>query len=385
MSLSDFVEGNHVTLLHSGAEYFPMLESAINLAMQEIHLETYIFQYDATGSRIAEALKRAAQRGVAVHLLIDGFGSFSLPQKVIQEMLAAGVQVLIYRPEFFSFRLKRSRLRRLHRKLAVMDASVAFVGGINIIDDCYEPDALFPRLDYAVRIVGPLLEKIHATVRHLWMLVAWSYLKKRWTNYPLVMGNNLPAGHQRVSLVIRDNLRNRRSIEHSYLKAIASARQEIIIANAYFLPGKNFRQALIQAAQRGVSVILLLQGKSEYRLQHYAMHALYGLLLDAGVCIYEYRRGYLHAKVAVIDRFWSTVGSSNIDPFSLLLAREANVVILDRAFAAKLQNSLQKELAVSYPVLQRAWKKRSQIKRSLNWVSYYFIRIVWGLLGYRRD
>lgn len=385
MSLSDFVEGNHVTLLHSGAEYFPMLESAINLAMQEIHLETYIFQYDATGSRIAEALKRAAQRGVAVHLLIDGFGSFSLPQKVIQEMLAAGVQVLIYRPEFFSFRLKRSRLRRLHRKLAVMDASVAFVGGINIIDDCYEPDALFPRLDYAVRIVGPLLEKIHAAARHLWMLVAWSYLKKRWTNYPLVMGNNLPAGHQRVSLVIRDNLRNRRSIEHSYLKAIASARQEIIIANAYFLPGKNFRQALIHAAQRGVSVILLLQGKSKYRLQHYAMHALYGLLLDAGVCIYEYRRGYLHAKVAVIDRFWSTVGSSNIDPFSLLLAREANVVILDRAFAAKLQNSLQQELAVSYPVLQRAWKKRSRIKRLLNWVSYYFIRIVWGLLGYRRD
>jgi len=385
MSLSDFVEGNHVTLLHSGTEYFPVLESAIDLAMQEIHLETYIFQYDATGSRIVEALKRAARRGVAVHLLIDGFGSFSLPRGVIQEMLAAGVQVLIYRPELFSFRLKRSRLRRLHRKLAVMDASVAFVGGINIIDDCYEPDALFPRLDYAVRIIGPLLKKIHAAARHLWMLVAWVYFKKRWTNYPSVMGNNLPAGHQRVSLVIRDNLRNRRSIERSYLKAIASARKEIIIANAYFLPGKNFRQALIRAAQRGVSVTLLLQGKSEYRLQHYAMHALYGHLLDAGVRIYEYRRGYLHAKVAVIDSFWSTVGSSNIDPFSLLLAREANVVILDRAFAAELQRSLQQELIVSYPVLQRAWKKRSRIKRSLNWISYYFIRIVWGLLGYHRD
>ena len=385
MSLPDFVKGNHVTLLHSGTEYFPVLESAINQARQEIHLETYIFQHDATGNRIAEALKRAAQRGVAVHLLIDGFGSFSLSRKVIQEMLAAGVQVLIYRPEFFPFRFKRSRLRRMHRKLAVMDASVAFVGGINIIDDCHESDALFPRLDYAVRITGPLLREIHAAARRLWMLVAWANLKKRWTNYPPVTSSNLPAGHQRVSLVIRDNLRNRRSIERSYLKAIASARREIIIANAYFLPGKDFRQALIRAARRGVSVILLLQGKLEYRLQHYAMHALYGHLLDAGVYIYEYRRGYLHAKVAVIDGFWSTVGSSNIDPFSLLLAREANVIILDRTFATELQSSLQRKLAVSYPVLQRAWKKRSRFKRSLNWISYYFIRVVWGLLGYHRD
>ncbi|ABI60514.1 cardiolipin synthase ClsB [Nitrosomonas eutropha] len=385
MSLPDFVEGNCITLLHSGTEYFPVLESAIDSTRQEIYLETYIFQYDTTGIRIAEALKRAAQRGVAVHLLIDGFGSLSLPGKVIREMLAAGVRVLIYRPEFFSFRLKRSRLRRMHRKLAVMDASLAFVGGINIVDDCYESDALFPRFDYAVQIIGPLLEKIHATARHLWMLVAWVYFKKRWTNYLSVVSNNLPAGHQRASLVIRDNLRNRRSIEHCYLRAIAVARKEIIIANAYFLPGKNFRQALIKAAQRGVSVILLLQGKSEYRLQYYAMHALYGHLLDAGIRIYEYRQGYLHAKVAVIDGSWSTVGSSNIDPFSLLLAREANVIILDRIFAAGLRGSLQRTLEVSCPVLQHSWRGRSRIKRSLNWICYYFIRMAWGLLGYRRD
>ena len=213
MSLPDFVEGNRITLLHSGTEYFPVLELAIESARQEIHLETYIFQCDTTGIRIVEALKRAAQRGVAVHLLIDGFGSLGLSRKIIQEMLAAGVRVLIYRPEFFSFRLKRSRLRRMHRKLAVMDASVAFVGGINIIDDCYEPDALFPRLDYAVQIIGPLLGKIHAAARHLWMLVAWVYFKKRWTDHSPVASSNLPVGHQRASLIIRDNLRNRHGIE----------------------------------------------------------------------------------------------------------------------------------------------------------------------------
>lgn len=385
MNWPDFVEGNQITLLHSGTEYFPALESAIDSARQEIHLETYIFQYDATGARIVAALKRAAQRGVAVHLLIDGFGSLSLSEIVIQEMLAAGVQVLIYRQEFFSFRLKRYRLRRMHRKLAVMDASVAFIGGINIIDDCSEPDAVFPRFDYAVRIAGPLLAEIHAAARHLWMLVAWVYFKKRWTRYSPVTASRLPAGSQRASLVIRDNLRNRHSIERCYLRSIAAARKEIILANAYFLPGKHFRQALVRAAQRGVSVILLLQGKSEYRLQHYAMHALYGHLLDAGISIYEYRQGYLHAKVAVIDSGWSTVGSSNIDPFSLLLAREANVVISDQVFAAELRSSLQQALEESYPVSLHSWKSRARIKRSLNWMCYYFVRILQGLLGYRRE
>ena len=244
MSLPGFVEGNHITLLHSGTEYFPALESAIDTARHEIHLETYICQYDATGSRIDAVLKRAAQRGVAVHLLVDGFGSLGLSKKVIRELLETGVQVLVYRPEFFSFRLKRHRLRRMHRKLAIMDISVAFVGGINIIDDYHEDDALLPRFDYAVEIRGPLLEKIHAAARHLWMLVAWVHFKKRWTNYPLITSSQ-PAGRQRAAFVIRDNLRNRRNIERCYHKAMAAARREIIIANAYFFPGKNFRQALI--------------------------------------------------------------------------------------------------------------------------------------------
>lgn len=385
MSLPRFIKGNRITLLKNGEEYFPALEAAIDTAKQEIHLETYIFQYDAIGIRVASALKRAAQRGVAVHLLIDGFGSLKLPGIVIQELLVAGVQVLVYRPEFFSFQLKRYRLRRMHRKLAVMDAKIAFIGGINIIDDYHEPDALFPRLDYAIEIQGPLLEQIHAAARHLWMLVAWAHFKKRWTNFPSIKNDGLPVGHQRAAFVIRNNIRYRRSIEQCYLKAIASARKEIIIANAYFLPGINFRHALINAALRGVSVILLLQGKIEYRLQHYATHALYGNLLEAGICIYEYRQGYLHAKVAVVDHYWSTVGSSNIDPFSLLLAREANVIIRDRQFAMDLRDSLLQATQASCPVLLGYWKKRSRFKRSLNWVCYYFVRFLQGMLGYGRE
>jgi cardiolipin synthase len=139
---------------------------------------------------------------------------------------------------------------------------------------------------------------------------------------------------------VRDNLRHRRDIERAYLDAIGAAREEIVLANAYFLPGRRFRRALRAAAGRGVRVTILLQGLVEYRLLHYATQALYGNLLAAGIRIFEYQRSFLHAKVAVIDHHWATVGSSNIDPFSLLLAREANVVVLDRRFAEDLEQSL---------------------------------------------
>ncbi|MDT8364380.1 MAG: cardiolipin synthase ClsB [Nitrosomonas sp.] len=385
MNASDFVDGNQLRLLHTGAEYFSALETAIDQASQEIFLETYIFEYDSVGQRIAAALERAAARGVAVHLLIDGFGSLDFPLAKTRELLAKGVRLLIYRQEIFSFRLKRLRLRRLHRKLAVMDASVAFVGGINIIEDFTGPDITLPQFDYVVEIRGPLLQRIHAAARHLWTLVAWAHFKKRWTNYVPIEGQQQPAGQQRAAFVIRDNLRNRRSIEHSYLQAIDSANKEILIANAYFLPGINFRHALINAAQRGVRVVLLLQGKTEHIVQRLATRALYGSLLAAGIHIYEYRHGYLHAKVALIDQRWATVGSSNIDPFSLLLAREANIIIDDHEFALQLRDSLLRSMKRFHPVLRYSWGRRTWLARSINWLCYYFVRVTQGMLGYARE
>lgn len=385
MKSPTFIKGNRITLLHNGAEYFPALESAIDEANQEIHLQTYIFKYDLTGISIASALKRAAQRGVAVHLLIDGFGSLSFPQKAIDNLIAAGVQVMHYRKEVFSFRFRRHRLRRMHRKLVVIDARIAFVGGINIINDYQKPGEPTPRFDYAVKIEGPLLATIHSSARRLWMLVAWAHFKKRWITHLELQPITIPVGNQRAAFVIRDNLRHRRDIERSYLKVIATAYNEIIIANAYFLPGRNFRQALIHAARRGVSVILLLQGKIEYRIQYHASRALYDNLLDAGIKIYEYQKSFLHAKVAVIDQYWSTVGSSNIDPLSLLMAQEANVMVLDQAFAMELRTTLQRAMEDSRPVSKIYWGKQSWINRSLNWISYYIVRILQGVLGYSQE
>jgi cardiolipin synthase len=191
-----------------------------------------------------------------------------------------------------------------------------------------------------------------------------------------------PKGKQRAALVVRDNFRHRRDIEDAYLAAIESAQDEILIANAYFFPGMRFRHALLRAAARGVRVTLFLQGKVEYTLQHYASRALYGTLLQAGVEIYEYHKGYLHAKVAVVDRHWATVGSSNIDPFSLLLAREANVVVEDRAFAAKLRLSLHAALEEGALVVEGAsWFRRPLWQRIPIWVSYGIGRFIMGMIG----
>jgi cardiolipin synthase len=188
-----------------------------------------------------------------------------------------------------------------------------------------------------------------------------------------------------VLFLLRDNLRHRRDIEHAYVNAISRAQQEIVIANAYFLPSQRMRHALQHAAQRGVKVVLLLQGKVEYRLQHYATLALYDGLLRAGMEIYEYHTSYLHAKVAVIDGYWATVGSSNIEPFSLWLAREANLVVRDEGFAKALRDSLMHEIVHgSHFVEHSTWSKRSAWMRLLTRASYAFMRLLTSVIGYAR-
>lgn len=379
----EFLPGNRVVLLENGTQYFPALEVAIDAAQHEIHLETYIFEDDSTGRAIAAALSRAALRGVAVRLLVDGFGSKTLPQHLVANMRGDGVEVLIYRPERAPFRLRRYRLRRLHRKIAVVDARIAFVGGINIIDDMDTPGHTPPRYDYAVQLEGPVLAQIVPVVRRLWRLVKWTQLRRRWRLPHELAPQTAAAGAQRATFLVRDNLRHRRDIEDAYLDAIAAARHEIVIANAYFLPGMLFRHALADAAARGVRVTLFLQGRVEYRLLHYATRALYAQLLAAGVTICEYHKSFLHAKVAVVDGRWATVGSSNIDPFSLLLAREANVVVDDTGFAAELRASLQAAMDSGGHCLPHdGWRRQPWYKRTLSWLAYGAVRFMLGMVGY---
>jgi cardiolipin synthase A/B len=381
--IGKYLPGNRLTLLNSGVEYFPTLLAEIDGARHDIFLETYIFADDVTGRAVATALSRAAQRGVTVRLLVDGFGGREFENTLLWPLAGAGVQVLIYRPEIARMTLHRRRLRRLHRKISVIDDRVAFVGGINIIDDYDTPFQTPPRFDFGVRIEGPLLLPIAHTVRRTWEIVVWANFQRRFRLPKIAKTTPKPVGHQTAAFVVRDNIRHRRAIEEAYLQAVDAAHDYVLIANAYFLPGRKFRASLLAAAERGVSVVIMLQGRVEYRLLHYATQALYEELLAAGVRIFEYHKSFLHAKVATIDDVWATVGSSNIDPFSLLLSKEANIVVRDARFARELRHNLQGAMASgAHELLVGQWRRRWWGGRLLQWASYQVSRLLIGVAGY---
>ncbi|MBI3902657.1 MAG: cardiolipin synthase ClsB [Nitrosomonadales bacterium] len=384
MSSKHIVDGHTLTLLRNGEEYFPRLVAAIDGATETVYLETYIYATDVVGRMVADALRRAAARGVRTRLLFDGYGGAEFPRAWMEELRAAGVDVLKFRPEISWLTLRRQRLRRLHRKLAVVDGRVAFVGGINIISDIPGGEVLAPRLDYAVEVRGDTVVRIHAAMRRLWTMVSWMSFRRQRERIGWLPAHPHNA-HHKVLFLLRDNLRHRRDIELAYIRAIAGAQHEIIIANAYFLPAQRLRLALQDAAQRGVKVVLLLQGRVEYRLQHYATLALYDELMRAGMEIYEYHTSYLHAKVAVVDGQWATVGSSNIEPFSLWLAREANLVVRDAGFAGSLRTSLMHEIVQGAHFVEHAtWSKRSAWMRLLTRASYAMMRLLTSVIGFAR-
>jgi cardiolipin synthase len=395
----DYVGGNRLTLLKNGADYFPALAAAIDAAKVEVFLETYIFANDRTGTLVANALARAALRGVATHLMIDGFGAKEFAPHMREMLAKANVEVLIFRPQVSPWPpwRQRVRIRRLHRKMASIDGTVAFVGGINIIDDSDTPVLTPPRYDYSVRIEGPLAARVRAEAAKLWARVSWATFGRRWRRWPgfaMLTGraprHAPPAGApaadgKRIALVVRDNLRHRRDIEEAYLELIDAARDEVVIAVAYFFPGSRFRIALARAAHRGVNVTVLLQGKVEYMLLYYAARALYRPLLLAGVRIQEYHRSFLHAKVAVFDGRVACVGSSNIDPFSLLLAREANVFVDDAAFAGELRASLHEAIENGSLAIPRRRRHLPFLLRARIWFSYRIARLLLAFYGYDRQ
>jgi cardiolipin synthase len=383
--------GNRIELLKNGEQYFPRLLAEIEGARRSIYIETYTFELDNVGEKVSDALAAAAQRGVAVHLLVDGFGSQRTADALIARLRPHGAKVIVFRRTRW-WRIDRRLLRRLHRKIALFDDRLAFVGGINIIDDYHHADPepvradLGPRFDFAVACEGPLVAAIAFTVTRFWWTVSVLQLKRRpsWRPHHVEPPTSERTG-VRAALLLRDNLRNRRTIERAYMDAFAHARHDVLIANAYFLPSKKFREALCDLAEGGVRVRLLLQGRAEYRLQHYAQQALYGDLVKCGVQIYQYTPSYLHAKVAVVDQKWATVGSSNIDPYSLLLAREANVAVYDETFARDLQRALEAAIANESSVVDAdACARRSRLRRALSWVAYQLVRVL-TIVATRRE
>ncbi|HEU4459243.1 MAG TPA: cardiolipin synthase ClsB [Methylibium sp.] len=380
--------GNAIRLLRGGDTLFPAMCAAIAAARRDVWLATYIYDEDASGEAVSRALLAAAARGVRVRVVVDGFGCLHSQAALRARFEPAGVGFAVFRPMhgWWSW-LQPSHLRRLHQKLCAIDGEHGFVGGINLIDDRHDlhhgwGDA--PRLDYAVELRGPVVAPVLHTLRAVWTRAAWG---RDWrdrvravakSGRPVQRARGLlqrigigsaPANGAsgdalapaRLAFLVRDNLRQRRAIEHSYVAAIRQARERIDIVSAYFYPGRAFLRALRAAARRGVQVRLLLQGKPDYRVAQLAAQALYDELLARGVRVFEYMPAFLHAKVARVDDRWATVGSSNIDPLSLLLNLEANVVVDDPGFVAQLAAELERDFAaareITAPLPLAGWRR----------------------------
>jgi cardiolipin synthase A/B len=404
-----FTGGNEVMLLRGGEALFDAMVHAISHARHEVWLATYIFHDDAAAQRVADALAGAAQRGVRVRVVVDGFGSKGTLGKLRLWLQERDVGLAVFRPvgSWWSW-LQPGQLRRLHQKLCVVDGEIGFVGGINIIDDLNDLrhgacDA--PRLDFAVGLRGPAVVPIEQTARAMWTRAMFGHdwreevLALARSSEPLARARRLlgrlriapPAPELeleeaaedlkpvRAAFLVRDNLRQRRAIERSYVEAIRAARKRVELVSPYFYPGHRFRRALRRAADRGVRVRLLLQGKLDYRIAGIAASVLYDELLAHGVRIYEYTPAFLHAKIAIVDDDWATVGSSNIDPLSLLLNLEANVIVRDRDFADELSREFDVAVAASREVdPQRPYARGfwGALRRGfVAWCAYVYLRL----------
>ncbi|NKE66760.1 cardiolipin synthase ClsB [Ramlibacter sp. RBP-2] len=339
-----WIEGNDIRLLENGEEFFPRVFACIANAQREVVLETFILFEDKVGLQLHQALIAAARRGVQVDVTVDGFGSPDLSGRFIDSLAGAGVRMHVFDPGKRLLGKRLNVLRRMHRKIVVVDGTVAFVGGINYSADHLADFGPEAKQDYAVEIRGPLVAEIHRFT-HAALVQGQRYQRKRlwWRSRKHVRStpDDQPrAGTAAAMFVVRDNTEHMSDIERHYRIAIRAARRRVVIANAYFFPGYRFIRELRRAARRGVEVSLILQGEPDMPIVKTAASMLYHHLLAAGVRIYEYKDRPLHGKVALMDDEWATVGSSNLDPLSLALNLEANVIIRDRAFNAHLHERL---------------------------------------------
>ncbi|MCE4072394.1 MULTISPECIES: cardiolipin synthase ClsB [Pseudomonas] len=360
--------GNRVELLINGEDFFPSVFRAIEQARHEVLLETFILRDDKVGRALRQVLIDAAGRGVRVEVIADGYGTPDLDASYLGGLLDAGVRLHLFDPQPLLLGIRTNLFRRLHRKHVVVDGALAFVGGINFCADHLADFGPMAKQDYAVRIEGPGVEDVRRACLEL--LSQYGDIPAADAVHPGGV-----AGRCRTCLAIRDNLYRRTEIEQHYLRAIGQAKERLLIANAYFFPGYRLLRALRDAARRGVRVRLILQGLPDMPLVRLCSKLLYDTLLRDGVEIHEYCDRPLHGKVAVADRRWATVGSSNLDPLSLSLNLEGNLMIEDGDFCAGLDDHLEQLANQSCRRVTRQYARRGYWWRApLVFASFHFLR-----------
>lgn len=379
-------DGNSVELLINGEQFFPRVFNSIRAARREVLIETFILYEDEVGWALQRALIAAAKRGVRVELTVDDFGSAGLAKNYITPMVEAGVKVHMFDPKPRVLGVRLNIFRRLHRKIVVIDGVLGFIGGINYCVDHLVKNDPMAMQDYAVQVRGPIVGDMHKACLDM-LAFGLTKQKRRKNRSPkqssVTSVQSEPTGKVRALLTLRDNNHNKHNIERHYLRAIRAAKSRIVIANAYFFPGYRMLHALRNAARRGVEVTLILQGQPDMPWVSLLSGFLYGYLIRDGVSISEYCERPLHGKVALVDDEWVTVGSSNLDPLSLALNLEANLIFKDRNFNQLLyKHLLQLTQSQCKPVTMKKARIGYWWRMPFIFLSFHFLRYFPAIAGW---
>jgi cardiolipin synthase A/B len=365
---------NHVQLLRGGAEFFTTLKRLISEARLSIHLQTYIFSDDETGTSVAQALKEAAQRGVNVYVLVDGYASKDLAPGFVQSLQGAGVNFRFFQPLFKSDRFYFGR--RLHHKVMVFDHHTALVSGTNIADRYDDLPDNPAWLDMGLCVTGEAVIELYNICCKL-----WNRDVSRANRLPLKtesVEEELTEGPCKVKVLQNDWVRRKLQVWRAYNREFRNAEESITIMCAYFLPGETLRNRLVHARRRGVKVRVVLAGESDVVISKHAERYLYRWMLRHGIEIWEYQPTVLHAKVGVVDDDWLTIGSYNINDISTFASVELNLEVKDETLAQQTRAHIDRIIeqhclridTTTYPI------RLFSFRQLLQWMSYYTIRLL---------
>lgn len=363
-----------VTLIYGGSDFFDRLEALIHEATTEIHFQTYILEAGITGTKILNALKKAASRNVTVYLLLDGLGSRALSDKFVEEIKSGGIQFRFFSPLLSSNSFYFGR--RLHHKIVVIDTKTVLIGGINIAEKYEGTVTNVPWLDYAVLIHN------EATARQASSICHYYFFKKKKRSFEKIVSDEL-KNPSATTLLQNDWLRRKNEIQKAYIKSIYTAQSEIIIVCGYFLPGRKLTKALEKAAQKKVRIRLILSGVSDVPLVKEAIDYYYAFLLRNNIELYEWNQSILHGKTAIVDQKWTTIGSFNLNHLSSYASIEMNVGIDSKPFAENYQKHLETIILQCTQITSESFRTKNNIlTRFKQWCSYYIVRFFEILLTY---
>lgn len=367
LGISGFYGGNKVILITDGDVFFDELIKAIDSARLSINLETYIFNSDDIGWKLAKKLAAKAKKGIEVNVIYDAIGCINTSPLLFEYMKKMGVELIEYHP-IVPWRKYFNLYIRDHRKLLVVDGKIAFIGGMNIGNE-YAGKKYRGKnwRDTHIKIEGPVVKDIEYFFLENWHRHGGALVDIS-KYFPVIK----PIGDTIVMALSSHSRRRIKPIYQTYLAAIANARNYIYITNAYFIPDMRIVKSLIHAAKKGVDVRILLPAISDIPFVQHASRYLYKRFLKNNVRIYEYKHAVLHAKTAVIDDIWATVGSSNLDRRSFTANLEVNAIVLDQSFGKKMRKQFLKDIRNSEEIHLENYKRRPFIQYLKEWFCYRF-------------